>query len=149
MNEFNFTLEQGTSLKLSTAGKYCDKDIVVTTDNALDNFLSGTSTTLKSNAKSINKYVCYKNPFITNLILPNASTIGEYAFSECSTLVHASLPSVETTGIRIFTSSTALESVELPIVQYINEHSFNGCEKLKSINLQHIYQIVQIFFSVM
>ena len=110
MSEFNFTIEQGASLKLATAGKYCNKDIIVTTDDALDKFLSGMSTTLKSNAQSVCQYACYRNTSITDLVLPNASTIGDYSFSECSALVSASLPQLQTMGVRIFAQSAALES---------------------------------------
>lgn len=37
MSQHNITVEGGTSVRLTTAGKYCDRDIIVTAEGGAEN----------------------------------------------------------------------------------------------------------------
>ena len=57
MSEINITVNAGSSVKLKTAGKYCDRDIVVTAEGSsgdtLGDYLSGKNNVIESNADQI------------------------------------------------------------------------------------------------
>lgn len=57
MSEINITVNAGSSVKLKTAGKYCDRDIVVTAEGSagdtLGDYLSGKNNVIESNVDQI------------------------------------------------------------------------------------------------
>ena len=85
----NISIESGTSVKLKTAGKYCDRDIVVTATGG------GSGVT---------------GEFV---LCGEATEVGENAFSECTALTSVDLPAAKNIGKNAFYFCDALTSVDL------------------------------------
>lgn len=137
MSEFNITVNAGSSVKLKTAGKYCDRDILVTAEGSaggdtLIPFLEGTLTKLESNATDVYQYACNENTIITEVVLPEATHLGSYAFDGCTSLKSVYLPKVEAIGNYVFYDCKALETIELPKCSTFNGYDFRNCTSLKT-----------------
>lgn len=142
MSEFNITVEGGTSVRLPTAGKYCDKDIVITAEGgggdttAEDGLITRTLTSYSnSRVTSVAAYAFNKNSTIKTVSLPNVTNIGTYGFCECSALETISVPKLSTIGERLLQSCTNLKSIDFPLLSYVSRNICYGCTKLKSVNL--------------
>ncbi len=145
MSEFNISVNAGSSVKLKTAGKYCDRDIVVTAEgsstDALAVFLRGDSTTLESDVTKIRGYACYNNNLITDLVLPRAKDLELYSFYGCTALKNVQLPNAENLAKYAFYGCTALESLDLPEAEVLFDYCFRNCSNLKTIRLPKVYQL--------
>ena len=140
----NITIEGGTSVRLLTAGKYCDQDIVVTATggsgggggaNQLDELISGTITSINSNVDSIDQYACANKFNITSVNVPNATSIGNYAFQYCKALTSVNAPNATTVGQYSFRSCTSLKSIKLPSLTTISSSCFYTCTALEKVDL--------------
>lgn len=124
MSEHNITVTGGTSIRLPTAGKYCDRDIIITaegggeSENLLDTYLSGKLTSLDTNLTTLTDYACYTAKSITSVNLPEATKIGTSCFRGC----------------------TNLASFNAPKMTSLGTYAFYGCSKLTYINFQNIRQ---------
>ena len=146
MSELNFTVEAGSAIRLKTAGKYCDRDILVTAEgssgaDALAVFLRGDSTTLESDVTKIRGYVCYNNNLITDLVLPMATDLELYSFYGCTALKNVQLPKVRNIAKYAFYGCTSLESLDLPKAEVLYDYCFRNCSNLKTIRIPKVYQI--------
>lgn len=121
---YNITIQGGTSKRLPTAGKYCDRDIIITaegggeSENLLDTYLSGKLTSLDTNLTTLTDYACYTAKSITSVNLPEATKIGTSCFRGC----------------------TNLASFNAPKMTSLGTYAFYGCSKLTYINFQNISQ---------
>lgn len=137
---FNIEIESGTSVRLPTGGKYCDRDIVVTaignTDNsAEDGIVTRTSTEYTNDRiKSIGQYAFYRNSSLESVNFPLVTTINQYAFGYCTKLKDIDFPSLRTLGSYAF-QNCSLKSVEFPSLTKMNTAPFTGCSALTSIIL--------------
>ena len=153
----NISIESGTSVKLKTAGKYCDRDIVVTatggsggagvtgefvlcgeaTEVGAEAFKEYTSLTGVNlpNATTIGEYAFNYCGNVKFIRLPVATSIGEYAFSSCSYLTSVEIPSVTNIPLGAFDSCLCLESICLPAAISLETDAFWGCESLKTVDL--------------
>ena len=114
MSEHNITVDGGSTARLKTAGKYCDRDIIITaTNDALDKVINGTITEIKT----------------------NLTTIREYAFASCKQLTTASLPFVTNVPTHCFNGAENLKTVEMPNVTTIGYYSFHSCKNLELFEL--------------
>lgn len=116
MSEHNIIVEGGTSVRLPTAGKYCDRDIIVTAQGGnadIEDMLVGgiAKETLTE----------YSNERVTE--------IRDYTFSDFTGLQAVNLPNVETIGQNGF-SGTRLKEVSLPKCETVGTHAFNMCRYL-------------------
>lgn len=116
MADIPITMEAGTSKKLLTAGKYCDKDILVTAtggggDDAVLNSLID---------RSITEITC------------NADNIGMYAFTGCAVMATAKLTKAGKISGAAFYNCVKLEKIDMYCVLSI-EPAFGGCSKLKTV----------------
>lgn len=137
MSEINIAVNAGSSVKLKTAGKYCDRDILVTAEGSAggDNlapFLEGSMTKLESNITFIRDYACYRYYAMTDVVLPEVITLGKYAFQECDALKNVYAPNVETINDSAFYLCTALETIDLPKCKTLGYYSFRSCSGLKT-----------------
>ncbi len=115
---FEITVESGKSRLLKTAGKVCDRDIVVTATGGSDDLV---------------KQLIDKS--ITSFDGSEIETIGTYAFAGCNKLTDLDFPNCTSVEMYAFSSATALVSVNLPKVQLINSNTFQLCSSLKTINI--------------
>lgn len=140
MSEYNFTVESGSAVRLKTAGKYCDRDIVVTAtgcDNSVEDGLIKRTLTEYTNDRvtSIGQYAFYRNSTIKSISFPLVTTISQYAFGICASLANINFPSLKTLGSYSFQSCTSLKSVEFPSLTKMNTAPFTGCSNLTQIIL--------------
>lgn len=113
----NITVKGGSSVLLPTAGKCCDRDIIITAEgdsSTLDGVIDGSVTEITSNANSVRPYVLSEHENLMSVNLPLATSIGESAF----------------------TGNRNLPSIDLPSVRSIGEGAFSGCYKLKAVVLR-------------
>lgn len=159
MSEFNITIDGGTSKRLLTAGKYCDRDIVVTatggggggsSDLARQIFeertFSDSSTTevpadgfrgwqaIKHidmpNVTEIGQYACYNCIGLEEIDFPNCTSIGNYAFYNSTKVTSVNLPKLTIMGANSLRQLTAITYVTLPACNYIASTAFQKCTAL-------------------
>ena len=122
MSEHSITVQGGSSVRLLTAGKYCDRDILVTaegggTDGAMDALVD----------KSITEYSS-----------DSITSIGDYAFHSCKELVNIDFPNVVTVGINAFNKCTKIETANFPMLKTISQQAFYACTKMRSFNAPNV-----------
>lgn len=126
MSEFNIEVEGGSSVRLPTAGKYCDRDIVVTaTDGGVSEAETMWITTIQRSGAVITK-------------LPDSLTsIGPYAFYGCMYLTVKSLPAgIDSIGTNAFYGCTGLSTLTFNgTPSSIASNAFTFCANLKTINV--------------
>ena len=137
---FNVEVESGTSVRLTTGGKYCDRDIVVTATGGdggnIDKLINRTVTEVSSNSEAIGDYVFYGCTKLTNITLPLASSIGTEAFYNCVKLESVEVPNVTSIGGSAFRLCTVLPSIDLPLTTSIGSNTFRNCGNLQSLILR-------------
>lgn len=145
MSEHNITIEGGTSKRLLTAGKYCDRDIVVTAEgggtNDIDALIDRTIAEIRSDVTAVGYYAFASCAALVSAHFPNAVTINGYGFQNCTALTDIYFPKV--TGINGygFYGCTALENVDFPSLRSVGNYAFRKCSALKAIDLQQTYNI--------
>jgi hypothetical protein len=136
----NITVEGGTSVRLPTAGKYCDRDIVVTATGGggqeiIDALIDRSITEVSSEVTNVGAYAFTNCQSLSSINFPNATTIQGYAFQNCYALKSVSLP--RTTGVNgyAFMNCPALASVDLPKLAGISNYAFRKCSALTKVDL--------------
>ena len=137
MSEYSITVEGGTSKRLLTAGKYCDRDIVVTATGGggggdFDAFLDGSITEVTSGIPVVGDYALTQKRMLEKVNFPNATEIGEYAFQYCMKLKEVVMPKLTTVGDYAFNGCSVLESMDMSLLESVGEHSFENCKQLKA-----------------
>lgn len=132
MSEFNVTVDGGNSIRLKTAGKYCDRDIVVTAEGGdeLDKLLSNQLTTLDSNATSVKRYTFTSSAKLVSVNLPEATSIANYAFFNCTLLTDVDLHKVESIDANVFNACYKLTALILRTptrATLVNTNAFTNC----------------------
>jgi hypothetical protein len=152
----NISIESGTSVKLKTAGKYCDRDIVVTatggggggdTGWVVCEALATTGETgfqhlqglrlnlrLPNNAR-INTSAFKNVESLISLDAPIAYEVYADAFFGCRNLKSVNLPNAKTIYDRAFSNCDSLTSIDLPVATSIGVNAFNNCDSLTSVDL--------------
>lgn len=131
MADIPITIDAGTSKRLLTEGKYCDKNILVTAEGGGDDLLlSGVI------ARSI-----------TEITSSDITEIGNYAFCGCASLVTVDLPSAKRVRISSFQDCTALSEINLPTADNVLSSGFKGCTSLQKISLPNLNSIYYLAFS--
>lgn len=141
----NITVEGGKSVRLPTAGKYCDRDIVVTATGSgggggseMAGALADKSITefISDNCASLGEYAFRACKNLRMLIAPNAKSVGTYALYQCSALKSLTLPSVTSIATNAFRELTNAEVIDLPNLTAIPTNGFYGCRGLKALILR-------------
>lgn len=128
MSEHNIIVQGGTSVRLPTAGKYCDRDIIVTAEGGKDDSNEVWEEHLRN--------ILERNTW--ELVVPNGTTkIGDYMFTNHSQLIVKELPdSITYVGSTAFQSCGKVALTKLPknLVTLANSAFFN----CGSLNITHI-----------
>ena len=141
---FNITVEGGSSVRLPTAGKYCDRDIVVAAVGggiSPDDIASaGITGDISLDASSIVSYAFALNKGITSLYAPNVSSVGAYAFYGATGLNGAlDLPLCTSVGNYAFQYCNKITALDAPNLTTLGQYAFSGNNTykmaFKSINL--------------
>lgn len=141
MSEHNITVTGGTSIRLPTAGKYCDRDIVITaegggesTPDYLAMAISNTLTEYSNDdVTSIRAYAFRDATSLKSVSLPKLKSSGNYSFQNCR-LVSVNMPLLENVANNMF-YGTSLVSVKFPNAKTIYGGGFQGCTELIEADL--------------
>ena len=136
----NITVQGGKSVRLPTAGKYCDRDIVVTAEGGGDDvarsIVNKTITAYSDNEiTTVGAYAFYGCNKMTSVNLQNATSVGQDAFNGCSTLTDVNLPNAKTVGNSAFQNCTSLTKLDLPKATALNGWLASGCSSLTELNM--------------
>lgn len=144
----NITVEGGTSVRLKTAGKYCDRDIVVTATGSgggtedlnevlteQEDLIEELQEVLKGkasggggdNGEEIAVFLMNTLKTLDNSI---ATSLRTRACQGATALTYVNLPSVTSLGSYAFYQATGLETVKLPKLTTVSTQAFYGCTKL-------------------
>lgn len=142
---YNFEVESGKTVKFPVGGKYCDRDIVVTTasvDTSNEDGLVTRSLTEYTNDRvnSVGSFSFYKNTAIKTVNFPKAKTIGESAFFT-SSLESINAPEATTTGSAAFDVCKSLHTANFPKLQTLGLYTFRDCQKLTRIVLPALTKV--------
>lgn len=147
---WNIEVEGGSSVRLPTAGKYCDRDIVVTAKGGgggvnLDGLLLGEEPvgdvvieiTKAINAAQIANLFAY-NPNIKSLRMPNVTNITNCPlFRDCKALTDVYIPSVTTTTTQAFNNTGFSGTVDLskmfPNLKTLVTTTFNNLNSVTKV----------------
>lgn len=145
MSEHNITVEGGTSVRLKTAGKYCDRDILITASGSeftLDDIATA-GYSVKGDvvlgATLMRSYAFYQAAGITSLDAPNVTGIGNYVCYQCSNITSLHIPNVTSVGTNAFQYCKNIERLDAPNLTTMGSYAFSGNASnqmaFKSINL--------------
>lgn len=143
---FNITVEGGTSVRLPTAGKYCDRDIIVTATGCgggaepviepLEITENGTYTA----PDGVDGY----SPVTVNVPTGGGGENLDKLIEGTLTEVSSAVTSI---GDYVFYQYKKLESVDFPNVIRIGNYAFSKCNKLASVDFQNATHIGEYAFS--
>jgi hypothetical protein len=130
----NITVEGGTSVRLPTAGKYCDRDIVITAtgsggggtdieDELITHTLSAEAYS-NDRINTVGYGAFYGSKNLKSVSLPNVTSVGGYAFYQCSALEELNLPLMQSAGTYAFTS-IKVPVLYFPVLETITTYTFN------------------------
>jgi hypothetical protein len=148
---FNIEVEGGTSVRLPTAGKYCDRDIVVTatggvvadpiiepleiTENGtytapdgVDGYSPVTVNVPTGGGDNLDKLI---DGTLTE-VSSAATSVRSYAFYFNDILTSVDFPSATSVGAYAFYACASLASVYFPNATSIEGYVFNNCTSLAS-----------------
>ena len=149
---FNITVEGGSSVRLPTAGKYCDRDIVVAAVGGgispADIASAGITGDIVINHSSIAAYAFANNTGITSLTAPNVTSVGTYAFYGTTGLTGAlDLSPCTSIGAYAFCNSRGIESLSIPNVTSVGNNAFQYCNKITALDAPNLTTLGQYAFS--
>ena len=148
---FEITVEGGSSVRLPTAGKYCDRDIVVTAtggggNDELAEMLTNKMTALNSEVTSVRQYAFRGATALVSINLPKATSIATNAFYGCTKLTDVNMPLVKSIADNAFNGCSIIPSIVLPSLTSGASYMFRYCYKLATIDLPVITNIVATMF---
>lgn len=144
---FNIEVEGGTSVRLPTAGKYCDRDIVVTAQGGaedLNDVLTEQEALIdelkevlrgKASGSSDDLTRSIINKTITAYSDNEITTVGAYAFNGCNKMKSVNLQNATYVGQYAFNGCSALTDVNLPNAKTVGGNAFQNCTSLTKLDL--------------
>lgn len=139
MADIPISIDAGTSKRLLTEGKYCDKNILVTAADSsgggqalADSIIDKSVTEVSSNVTDIGHDLFYDCKSLHTVSFPNVTQIKISVFRGCSSLVNVNLPKVKTFSLSSFKDCTSLEKLDFPVLDSIAANVFNGCTNLST-----------------
>lgn len=155
---YKFEVEGGKSVKLKTAGKYCDRDIVVTATGAaaepvieplevaengiytapdgVDGY-SPVTVNVASGGATENQLHALLNGTLTD-IDSDVSKVIPYACYGLTTLKTLNIPDAKSIGTYAFYNCTALTTANAPAITSLGSNGFRGCKNLVTVNVPNI-----------
>lgn len=153
----NITMQGGTSVRLPTAGKYCDQDIIITAEGGAEDLnavlteqeglIDELKTVLKGKASGGTEDLidALIDRSVTE-ISSDLAEIGLYAFCYCTQLAKIDFPYATKVNSYCFQYCSALTSANLPKVISIGGYGFMSCTSLSSIDIPSILSISNYAF---
>lgn len=150
MMKHNISIDSGTSIRLHTAGKYCDRDIVITAnaDSSLARLIDRSITEVSEpNVTTVGDSVFYYCESLTKVNLPNVTDVLDFGFGGCKSLVVINMPMLTRAGAMSFADCNSLMAVDFPRVEILDRTAFGSCTALEIINLPAAITIGDTAFS--
>ena len=151
MSEINIPIEGGTSKRLLTAGKYCDRDIVIAAEGGgitLDDIaVRNVTGDVALSVDSIAAHSFYAYSGVTSLTAPNVTSIGAYAFYQSGVAGALDLPLCTTIGDYAFCNSRGIEVLSIPNVTSVGTYAFQYCNKLTTLDAPNLVTMGSYAFS--
>ena len=155
MNEFNVEVLSGSSVRLPTAGKYCEADIIVTspgedpinnqdltiTENGTytaDEGYTGLGTVtvdVQGGGGGNFDAIWEVDGTTPTEVHSNATSIRPYVFQECPAITVADFPKATSMGEKAFYNSGVIVA-NFPELLIVPKNAFANCRNLKSANFQ-------------
>ena len=163
---FNIEVEGGTSVRLPTAGKYCDRDIVITATGAaaapvvqpLEVTQNGTYTAtagvdgyspvtvnVAGGGGEENQLHGTLDGTLTAIDSPVTKVIS-YACYGITTLKTVNLPNATSFGGYCFRGCSNLTTINAPKVTSLGSYTFYGCSKLTEVNFPLVTSVTSTCF---
>ena len=150
----NITVQGGKSVRLPTAGKYCEQDIIITAEGgggAVDDsntntkwfgsFLINDPVEIYNDKAvgTLGAYAFYEKDGVTKIELPNIQYLKERCFFGCTNLETLLLPSLAGYTYQYMASGcTKLVNVDIHDTSYVSSYSFQSCTSLKKLDLHKV-----------
>ena len=137
----NITIEGGTSVRLPTAGKYCDRDILVSAtvvgDTTTEDGLVTRTITEYSNDRvtSIGASSFMNCASLKTIDCPNVTSVGNRAFSQ-SGITRLEFPKLTSIGGDACTYCYSLTYADLGNVASLPSWTFSSCRELRTLILR-------------
>lgn len=149
---YEITVEGGTSVKLLTGGKYCDRDIVVTAEGGggiTPDVIAtaGIIGDIVLSTSSVAGYSFVNHTGITSLHAPNVTSIGTYAFYGTGLTGALDLSCCETIGQYAFCNCRGIETLSIPNVTSVGTNAFQYCYKITNLDAPNLTTLGQYAFS--
>lgn len=143
---FNIEIEGGKSVRLPTAGKYCDRDIVITAtgssgggggEEEVAALLGNTMTEISNSIVTTLRTRIFQGATkLVTVNLPSVTSIGAYGFYQCSGLVTVKLPKLTSVSTQTFYSCTKLQHADCGQLGSLPAQTFNACSALTELILR-------------
>lgn len=150
---FNIEVQGGSSVRLPTAGKYCDRDIVVTatggSDELAKQLIDRTITEIRDDTTAtVGSYAFAGCKELTYASFTNCEKIGSYAFTVCTKLVTVNLPKLTDLSLNLVQGCSVLKNISIPEVTNLPSNSIRDCVALEKIDLPKVRTInSQVFLN--
>ena len=119
MANYQINITKNGKCTLTTAEKYCDRDIEINVN------VGGSGDSTRENALLERTITSYENGEVT--------VIGQYGFSYCQNLIRANLPNVTDVQTYAFNCCSALTTLNLPKLVTLSAKVFTTCKALTTI----------------
>lgn len=135
MSNFNITVEGGTSVRLPTAGKYCDRDIVVTANGGNDELFKAVMERSVTEFKDesitrVAPYIFYGYTTLKSVDFPNITQIGVNAFYNCTAITSFNAPKLTHIGNYGLYNVSSLTNINFPVITRIDTQALRQCRKI-------------------
>lgn len=155
----NITVEGGTSVRLPTAGKYCDKDIIITAKGGKEDLdavlteqeelIATLQDTLRGKAQGSggdDMAGTLADRTITEFYSNSCTAIGDYSFRGCKSLKTLVAPNAQRVGEYALYQCNKLLSITLPSVTTVATNSFRDAQYLEFVDLPKLTAIASNTF---
>lgn len=167
----NITIEGGTSVRLPTAGKYCDRDIIITAEGGADPVIEPLEITENGtyiasdgvdgyspitvnvassggdSSEEIEALVGLFGNTTTNFASERITKLAQYAFAYRTNLKSISLPNLKSSNTRVFTNCESLMSLSIPnMTGYTYQYMAAYCGSLKTVDVKQASYISSYSF---
>ena len=149
---FNITVEGGTSVRLPTAGKYCDRDIVVTSTGGKED-LDAVLTEQEALIQQLKLELAGKaygggithddiaTAGITGDIVLSVSSIAGYSFVNNKGITSLHAPNVTSVGAYAFHGTGLTGALDLSLCTSIGNYAFYQCTNLTSLSIPNVTSV--------
>lgn len=148
----------GQTVRLLTAGKYCEQDIDINLvgeagggsgggeENQLDAYLEGSLANFTTNATKIAAHIFRNVTTVKQITAPNCTSVGTYAFYYATNLTKFIAPQLTSLGSYSFYNSSVSE-FNFPLAASIPSNCFNTVVELKKADFGKASSIAAAAFA--